>query len=278
MNKAFIFTMDAILALIPIFIVLATVSQLSSEEGLFLQTHVLGSERIAHDTLETMGITKKIESLNKTELNETLNSLIPAYFNYSYEVEYNGSILFNITGGDLSGAGDIMAAKRLALVKIIEISGDPLIDIGRGVIGAEPYCSGPGRGWGKPPIYEASFYVSLDDLETYDYWLVGIRDDSSGEAAYKIYPSQQTCPDLQADIDEFTEVFTVTELIAKVIINGELTEGTTNYLYIRITGDPGVFMDFYVIKAPQDTAQDAITPERAKLKDIVLVTLKVCAG
>lgn len=117
MNKGFIFTMDAILALIPIFIVLASVSALSSETSLFLQSYILGGERMAQDVLATLDYRGALESTNITELNETLEKLIPSYFGYNYTASnLNGTEKFSITRGNITNATDIMIAKRVGMV------------------------------------------------------------------------------------------------------------------------------------------------------------------
>ncbi|MDI6654535.1 MAG: hypothetical protein QME59_01445 [Candidatus Hydrothermarchaeota archaeon] len=117
MNKGFIFTMDAVLALIPIFIVLASVSALSSGTGLFLQSYILGGERIAQDVLATLDYSGAVERANITELNETLEKLIPSYFSYSYTAaNLNSTEKFSITCGNIANTTDVMIAKRVGIV------------------------------------------------------------------------------------------------------------------------------------------------------------------
>ena len=61
MNKAFIFTMDAVLALIPIFIITASISQISGAGSLAFHGSILSSGKIAHGTLEVMGVREETE-------------------------------------------------------------------------------------------------------------------------------------------------------------------------------------------------------------------------
>lgn len=273
MSKAFIFTMDAVLALIPLFIILAAISQLSGGTSLFLQSSILGGERIAQDTLEVMRITGDLESLNQSRLNQTLRSLIPSYYNYSYEVNSTSGILFTIANGTLVG-DNIVVARRLALVEIEEILGDPLITIGHsGSPTTEACCTQPSKN-----IWGTNFYVEDGDLNVYDYWLVGVRNSTGVTASYAITdeaPEPYCCG---IDLDEFSgnNIWTGNELVRKIQIDGELDEEETNYVFIRTTASPSVYADYYVIRVPAGTDSSEVTPESAKLKDAVWVTLKLC--
>jgi hypothetical protein len=273
-RKAFIFTMDAILALIPLFIILATVSQLSSEGSLSLQSRILGGERIAHDVLEVMRITGDLESLNQSRLNETLASLIPGYFNYTYEVEYNGSVLFTIANGSLSKATDIMVAKRLALIEI-DVILSQMLQIFHPGTGTD-YCNTE-KGPGEPPVYNASFYVTEEDLNTYDYWLLIERSDSTQPVVrYEFFDEPEDCDELLPE--NIVPPATIQEdstWINRIKVNSYLDDDSWNYLYVRVSGNVNQYVDVYLIRVPQGTAESEITSESAKLKDFVWVTLRV---
>ncbi len=302
MSRAFIFTMDAVLALIPVFIILAGVSQLSSSEILLLQGHVLGSERIAQDVLQVMSAKGDIESLNQSRLNQILRMLVPSYLNYSYEVEnVNGSILFTITNGTLAGR-DIMVARRLGLVEIEKIEGE-LDEIARVPVSEKACCIFPGN----KPAYYMRFNVTEEDLDAYDFWLVGERhvndsanadawvydqedvDDEGGgadpccwlkqgERDYDIFPIPGpvqlcSCPSTADECKETTAEFQ----IHKIRIDGKLEEDTTNYVFIELYGVPSIQTTYYLIRVPANTCNALVTSQSAKLKEFVWVTLKVCS-
>lgn len=109
--------MDAVLALIPVFIILAGVSAISGGEILFLHTSILGEKRIAQDVLAVMDFSGVMGSANQTLLNQTLEKLIPSYLSYSYTVEnLNGTQKFSISRGNISTAVDIVAARRIGTI------------------------------------------------------------------------------------------------------------------------------------------------------------------
>jgi hypothetical protein len=116
-RRAFIFTMDAILALIPVFVVLAGISQLSTDPVLRLQSGVLGKERVAQDVLATIDYLNLIDSTNASEVNETLNKLVPEHLLYNYtSSSLDGDVRFTIASGNISRAEEIVVAKRVGTV------------------------------------------------------------------------------------------------------------------------------------------------------------------
>jgi hypothetical protein len=296
--------MDAVLALIPLFIILATVSQLSGETSLFLQGRILGGERIAQDTLEVMSITGDLESLNQTKLSETLSALIPSYYNYTYEVNASGSVLFTITNGSLSG-GDIVVARRLSLVEIEKVESE-LDEIARGVNNQNACWSGKG---GNKPRFNLSFYVNVGDKDTYDYWLVGeivsgnpntdawVYPNDSTEIGpfdsipgvepdcdwklpssdrYDVYPIPGSVPSCQCQPETTCEETVSGFEVIKIYIDDDLDEGKLNHAFIDFQGQPPATTTFYIIRVPAGTCNTLVTSQSAKLKDTVWVTLKLC--
>lgn len=273
MSRAFIFTMDAVLALIPVFIILAGVSHLSSTESLLLQGHILGSERIAQDVLQVMSTTGDIESLNQSRLNQTLRRLIPSYLNYSYEVEYSGSVLFTIANGTLAGR-DVMVARRLALMGVDAIFGQMLQIFHPGT--GTDYCN-TAKGPGTPPVYNASLYVSEEDLNAYDYWLLIERNSSNQPVVkYEFFEDQQDCNDVTPDNQVPNAVQEDSKWINRIQVDGDLEDDSWNYLYVEVSGNPNQHVDVYLIRVPQGTDPGSVILESAKLKEFVWVTLKVC--
>jgi hypothetical protein len=129
MSRAFIFTMDAVLALVPVFILMATVSTLSATDMIMLQKSS-SIDRYGHSTLNTMELlnisckslsyvayadnTSQAGAIAADFLNDTLEG-----FNYSYKFEARSladdSLVFQISRGNQSNAKDISAYSRVVL-------------------------------------------------------------------------------------------------------------------------------------------------------------------
>jgi hypothetical protein len=272
--RAFIFTMDAIMALVPVFIIIAGISQISGAESLMLQGYILGSERIAQDTLEVMDATDDIESLNRTEVNDTLETLIPGYLNYTYEMEYNQSTILNITKGNISNTKDIMIAKRGSAIRIFNLSGELLEVSHFGSEATEP-CAGEK---GQPRVYNASFFVASDDLDAFDYWIRAEWISGTVSNWYGIAPRENVECTTSRQTSPRNPLPTLNQQRPSFLenINDDVTEGTTNTIYIRI-GAQGE-ANFFIIKAPKNIDESLITGENAKKKQLAMVTLKVWRG
>ena len=116
-GRAFIFTMDAILALIPLLVVLAGISQLSSDPVLRLQSGVLGKERAAQDVLATMDYLDLIDSTNASAVNSSLSRLVPGHLLYNYtSSSLDGEVRFTLASGSVSEAEEVVVAKRVGTV------------------------------------------------------------------------------------------------------------------------------------------------------------------
>jgi hypothetical protein len=115
-SRAFIFTLDAVLALVPVMILVGSLSTLTAAPSLYLQGHVLGTERVAQDLLRTLELTGDIRSLNATDLNTTLYDIVPDRLNFSYQVEDLDSedVLINITRGESTNTSTILVTRRVA--------------------------------------------------------------------------------------------------------------------------------------------------------------------
>ena len=269
MNRAFIFTMDAVMALVPIFIITASVSHISSIDSLAAHGFLLDSEKIAQSTLEVMIVREETEETNVTLLNMTLEELIPYYYNYSYELEYNGSAILNVTKGNSSQARDVMVARRLDYIKLYALLGIVSeVSHGGSPVSAE-LCPRNGM---QPPIYETYFDVEAGETSTFDYWLEGSAPDKGVRAWYYL-PNESTCDDLRGGT--WTSLLASNEESTKIQIDASLQEGVTNYLYIKIAANPNRNGDFYIIKAPQGTDETLINYDNAVRRNFAWVTLKV---
>lgn len=100
-DKGFIFTLDAVLALIPIFIVLATVAHLS-DDNLMFQSQEIRISHDAQDTLEAManykaGISQTTVLQNVTESLMANNKAAAANAAQSYFNKTLGNANYNFT-------------------------------------------------------------------------------------------------------------------------------------------------------------------------------------
>ena len=270
MNKAFIFTMDAVMALIPIFIITASMSQISSMDSLVSHGSLLNNEKIAQSTLEIMSIRKETEETNTTDLNNTLEELLPDYLNYVYELEYNGTTILNVTKGNVSTARNVMVARRFDYIKLYALLGIVSeVSHGGSPVSGE-LCPRDGM---QPPVYETYFDVDAGDITAFDFWLEGSAPDKGVRAWYYISNQSTGCADLRGGIWTFFMVSN--DELAKIQVDGELEEGTTNYLYIKIAANPNREGNFYVIKAPQGTDNSLISYDNAVRRNFAWITLKV---
>ncbi|MEE8401229.1 MAG: hypothetical protein V3R86_03660 [Candidatus Hydrothermarchaeaceae archaeon] len=271
MNKAFIFTMDAVLALIPIFIITAGISQIGGTDTLASHGFLLGAEKMAHGTLEVMSVRKDTERTNSTMINLTLQELIPDYYKYHYELEYNGSSIVNVSSGNYSLARDVVVARRLDYVKLYALLGVVwAVSHGGSPVSVEK-CP---RNGNKPPIYESYFTVEIGELSTFDYWIEGQALESGVRAWYYLTNESKDCSDLQGG-GIYTQFMDAGDFSAKVQVDSELQEGVTNYLYLKIAANPQKNSNYYLIKAPMDTDSTVITYENAVKRTFAWATLRV---
>lgn len=270
MNKAFIFTMDAVMALVPIFIITASMSQIGGVDSLASHGFLLSSEKVAQSTLEVMSIRGETEETNLTLLNLTLEELIPDYYNYTYEMEFNGSTVLNITKGNVSNARNVMVARRLDYIKLYALLGI-VSDVSHG--GSPSSAELCPRDGNKPPIYETYFDIESGELAVFDYWLEGDAPDGGVRAWYYITTNESECSDLRGGV--WTNFMQPSDDIKKIQIDSMLQEGTRNYLYLKIAAKLEAEANFYIIKAPEGTDESMIIYENAVRRNFAWVTLKV---
>jgi hypothetical protein len=262
--------MDAVLALIPIFIITASISQISGADSLAFHGSILSSGKIAQSTLEVMSVRKETEETNLTVLNATLEELIPDYYSYTYELEYNGSVIVNITKGNLSQARDVVVARRLDYIKLYALLGIVSEVSHGGSPASAELCPREGN---KPPIYETYFDVGSGDLSIFDYWVEGRAPDKGVRVWYYIANESKDCTFLQGGIwDDF---MSANDYGAKVQIDSMLQEGVTNYLYLKIAANPNREGNFYIIRSPDGTGDSLITYENAVRRTFAWISLKV---
>ncbi len=283
-NKAFIYTMDVVLAFIPVFIILGTVSTLSTGSGLFSRGFVLGSGRIAQDTLEVMSARGSLEDTNITRVNETLNKLLPSYLNYTYEVEFNDTLLMNISTGNISAAQDVVVARRTALLQLYAVSSEVLEIAHLGSDATPECCSGPGA---QQRGYSHTFTLTQEDLDTYDFWFYGellggtvttkwgIDSNYILEGyAYTCEVPPENCPTGGGPNPGQQEDFGANDFFrVQLTPVSDYLQAGQNTMYLELGGNGDA--SYYVLRTPKNTTESTVTPENAKVMQLVVATLKV---
>jgi hypothetical protein len=274
-NKAFIFTMDAILAIIPVFIVLASVSSVSYSSNLFGQSFIIGGERISNDVLKTLDLKGELNETNTTIVNETFSFLIPQEYNFRNRLIFNETIIVNVSRADIANASDIVTARRITNVHFFSILGSML---GISHFGSEitlPCCNGSGAGIGARKEYTTNFTAT--DIADYTYWLVSVLEEGDiggGAAPYSmaIEPfegggySQCACSGAPPPV-QINENPPSTVEITPYVSEGE------NSIYVFVRGNAVV--SFWIIQAPLDAPISEITPENALLATWAVSKLEV---
>jgi hypothetical protein len=290
-NKGFIFTMDAILAIIPVFIVLASVSSISYSDNLFGQVFMTGGERVSNDVLKVLDIKGVLNETNCTQVNDTLNNFIPPDYYFNYQLIYNStdssvppSILCNLSSGNITLAEDIAASRRVANAKFYAVLADMLDLSHLSVEGSPPCCMNPGGAQGGPAKreYNSSFYVAPGEPDQYTYWLVGVSPTGNPSTKWGIDPYHNTSPN--------DENFVRCEPLCQggglppfkppnynftIQIDDYITEDALNILYVWVGAGPTELVDFWVIRAPPNPDPADITPENAQLYSWVVARIEV---
>jgi hypothetical protein len=281
-NKAFIFTMDAILAIIPVFIILASASSVSYSDNLFSQSFMIGGERISNDVLKVLDLKGELNQTNSTIVNQTLNEFIPDDYGFRYRLIYNSTdettIICNATRGNITLADDIVASRRITPVKFYAVLGDVL---GISHFGSEvtpPCCSVNEVGLGARKEYNATFTAT--DITKYTYWLVARLESGQivgqGGAvpwgfAIDPYHSNDTfsrcdCSGQPPPVQPPDKPPTTFEITPYV------TEGSnTFYAFLRGNG----IASFWIIQAPLNPPLADITPENAMMYSWVVAKIEV---
>ncbi len=283
--KAFVFTMDAVLAIIPVIVVIAALSQggiLSHSNE--LQGKLMDKYRKASDVLETIYASGAVEELNQTRMESILNALL-AGNNYSYTIHQGTKEVVRIERGNLSEAKDVVVARKPALTYISRV-----------LNWTNELCyEDRGRGW---QIYTMSFNTS--DISLYDYWFVAELTganvlDSNGDAVgtyldyrtcEEIVPSSPTLPGegdslCEGDYWYVDNPSDPTVCKAKFYFGDWNPPGapaswqsyTTYYTYIRLPGNRAG--TFYIIQVPAGTPPEDVVPQIPPVKQKVIMTLKV---
>ncbi len=125
MNRGFIFTMDAILAMIPLFIILSAVTMYpnpgnmlslqvtSSKDSMVVSNsmYVIAKEGVLTDIGRDMISGADSEAVNTA--GKYLNSTLPEYFNYKLEMIYPNGTIQNISGAEPPVDASVSVASQI---------------------------------------------------------------------------------------------------------------------------------------------------------------------
>ncbi len=271
--RAFVFTMDAVLALIPVFIILGSVTMINTGESLKFQSQALDATKIANDVLESMKITGDINSNDVVRIGSLLNLLIPERYNYSYEVYTpDGEQYFNVTRGNISRAKSIYTAYKTATITTLHID-DAAFAISHGSVSATPpYCQSGGQ-----TIWELSFFYAP---QRFNYYLVGYKEENLA-VMYLITDTKRNCSSsLSGEISE--QFMQPSENFKRLFLQeGQtytgttLAGGNTYYVYVRPLSKPTRTMDFYILSTPLTTPQNEVVYEKIFTMERYFVRLRL---
>jgi hypothetical protein len=275
-NKAFIFTMDAILAIIPVFIILASASSVSYSDNLFSQSFMIGGERISNDVLKVLDLKGELNQTNSTLMNATLNEFIPDDYGFRYRLLYNGTeettVICNATRGNITFADDMVASRRITPVKFFAVLGN-LLGITHFNTFETPPCCQTGAGGGRKG-YNATFTAT--DIASHTYWLTGSLDSgNAGPWGYTIDPFHSSEDVDRCECSGKPSAINPNEkppLDPPIEITPYITEGS-NTIYIRVTGNAVV--SFWIIQAPLNPPIADITPENALMYSWAVAKIEV---
>lgn len=251
MRGAFIFTMDALLALIPVFVILGTVTQVApGYSSLELQSGFIGKEKNARDVLETQYHSGVIER-NFCSMESFIEKTVTPEYNYSYSLSHKGTTLLNFSRGNESKAGNIVVARKVSAVDLEEILGSVSTD--------DEAC------------YTFSFNTS--NLTCHDYWFVGVGSNIGGTKV-KTMDEEEDCDEVfEGGGDEGGSGCSSSPCKIKYPDNlvDDWSSNTEYHVYIRVAGSG----TFYVIEALKGTPEEEISPEAGVRKSQVVATIKL---
>jgi hypothetical protein len=241
---------------------------------------------------------RKVGAMNSSYLTQLIGTRF-TYYNLTIVGLQNVSFSWSWSVGARANASDIAAARRIAFLEMWKIAGE-LDEIARVPIGEKACCV---KG-GKQPIvtYAISFYVEPAETAIFDFWIVGekrIGDNSQadawvygetdpefegldpdccwvsgGEDKIDLFPVPGDCKKNECgdpcDATCCSETTAEFDII-RVKIDDELTEGMTNYVFIRLTGNPWTETTYYVIRAPAGICNDLIIHELAKPQPVLVI-------
>lgn len=285
-DKGFILTMDTVLAMIPIFIVVAGVTQLTDTQSLYTQSYILGSERVVQDVLESMRIHGDFDNTARDDINATITAILPPDYEFDYSVTDNGTLVTNFSTGTPPLHADVIAGKRSAFINLEKIL-DQAVAISHGGDSATAEYCDTGDCGANQRVWEMEFAYAPDD---YDYYLVFERNDTSTGGFWRVKDTKVPTSQCSANPEKLCninagdgqQIFSGNELTStvKLVKNSTLNSATMTanqkyYVYVRVVANPAAFFDAFVIRAKLGADINDITSQNARIYENAEVTLKI---
>ena len=184
-----------------------------------------------------------------------------------------------LTVGDPSRADNIYVAEKTAAVTKIAIDDVAYLVSHGGSSASSAHCICNSSQY----VWELSFAFAPD---TYDYWLLGWRNDTGTNPKYFLTDNRSTDCTVGSGLcntgSPYTNFFSGGDTIRKIQLNeSDTITGTTleankdYYIYINPVGNPDDFMDFYVLRVPKGTAESNITIDNTLVLSTSLVRLRI---
>jgi hypothetical protein len=272
-RKAFIFTMDAALALIPALIIMTTVTLVTPGESLKTQSWGLDGTRVANDALESMRITGDINSNDVVRISSLLNTYIPSRYNYSYEVYGpSGAQEFSVTRGTIGNAQNVYTAQKSATFALLTLEDYAYAVSHGGSQATAPFCQSGGNN-----IWELDFYYLPS---RFDYYLLGKKVENM-RVNWLITSIRQNCtPSLSGSITtkfmDTTDTFKRQALEEGQTYTGtNMTSGTRYYVYIRPLSKPTRLFDFFIVSSARTTPANLVTVDNIYYMERYIVRLRL---
>jgi hypothetical protein len=300
-RKAQLFTLDLLLALVPLTLLLGISANALSGTMVQIQDYYesYSMQRRVNDALDvlirtpgepaqwnssvsptTLGLAfydtsanrslshiideNKFAILNVSLLEGFLGTPYP-YVNLSMVDLQNGTLALNRCNGSYEDVSRVYSAERNILYYLLRIE-EEVHQIAHGDKEESERCCSTCKA--NQYIYEVPFDVATDDLSNFEFWL-GYASDGDVTAEYTLKTAPIDCCTKCANLGSpkqslFPSSFgkPTKEWGSRKISDDFTISLGTNYLYIRATGSPNANgADFYVIKAPVNTSQSEITED-----------------
>jgi len=219
------------------------------------------------DKLGALNATVDGQPLHQLAIPRLFGGFNPAYYNLSFRgAEVNTTNLtLSFSNGSRARVSDVYAARRLALVEMEELVGIAE-EVGHFATNATACCE-----QGQQRVYSVNFSVASGDKSQYNFWLVGeYQSGAATTTTYGVSPYHSVSCDCTGAFPESAPTLNAANPSFKEEITLYTTEGTTNILYVRPSGNG--LANYYLIKSPKDTSSGDIEPEATGLKavDVIL--------
>lgn len=316
-SRAQLFTLDLLLALIPLTIVLGVSANAIGGVVTQVQEYAVGYsiQRATNDAADALAKTPgvpldwnstnpptvpgiayydpaknymvpilidetKMAILNVTHVGQLLGNRYP-YYNLTIRGLENVTVNVTVCNGTKTNVTDLAVVERNLLYYALRMLSEAH-QIAHGDKEASERCCTTCSS--NQFIYEMAFTIKTDELSNFNYWL-GYSSDGDVNAEYTVRTTKVDCCDKCSNLgspkeDLFSSSFgkPVKEWGTRNIGSDFTLLVGTNYVYIRATGSPNVNgADFYVLKAPLSIPQSDVT-EYAALNEPQAVRLRLEVG